>query len=220
MDDDRWLSQRHEMVRTQIEARGVRDPSTLAALAAVPRHYFVPEPQRHMAYEDGALPIGSGQTISQPFIVALMTEALGLSRGGRVLEIGTGSGYQTAVLAEIVGPTGQVHTIERHPELLDEARDLLDRLGYRSIYYHVGDGTLGWPEHAPFDAIIVTAGGPSVPTELRHQLQPDGGRLVIPVGPQQEQELLRFTRHGSQWERESLGIVRFVPLIGEQGWQG
>lgn len=218
MNHDSWSSQRHAMVRTQIESRGVRDPNTLAALAAVPRHCFVPEPQRHLAYEDGALPIGAGQTISQPFIVALMTEALGLSPGDRVLEIGTGSGYQTAVLAEVVGPQGEVHTIERHAELLDEARDLLNRLGYHGIHYHIGDGTLGWPERAPFDAIIVTAGGPSVPAELRHQLHPDGGRLVIPVGPQDEQELLRYTRHGAQWERDSLGIVRFVPLIGEQGW--
>lgn len=207
-----------EMVRLQIESRGVRDPRTLEAMAAVPRHLFVPPERRHLAWADGALPIGNGQTISQPFIVALMTEALQLRAGDRVLEIGTGSGYQTAVLAEVVGHAGEVFTIERHPELSRDARTQLHALGYEGIHFHVGDGTLGWPDAAPFDGIIVTAGGPVVPDDLRDQLHPDHGRLVIPVGSRERQELFRFTRDGQRWHRESLGAVTFVPLIGEQGW--
>jgi protein-L-isoaspartate(D-aspartate) O-methyltransferase len=213
-----WRAAAEHMVRTQIEARGIRDPATLAALASVPRHRFIPPERRDFAYADGAVPIGAGQTISQPFIVAQMTEALALRPGERVLEIGTGSGYQTAVLAEAVGPGGEIFTVERHPELSRQAQALLAELGYNTIRFRVGDGTLGWPEAEPFDAIIVTAGGPVVPQELRDQLHPTYGRLVIPVGTRVQQELLRFHRRGGEWIRESLGPVAFVPLIGEQGW--
>lgn len=218
MNGKDWQQEREAMVREQIERRGVRDPRTLAAMAAVPRHCFVPPEVAHLAYADGAFPIGIGQTISQPYMVALMTEALRLESGSRVLEIGTGSGYQTAVLAEAVGPQGEVYTIERHPELSYYARDTLEDIGYRNIRFLIGDGTLGWPEHAPYDGVIVTAGAPVVPDDLREQLHPDGGRLVIPVGGKREQELLCYTRRGTSWERESLGSVCFVPLIGEQGW--
>lgn len=213
-----WRNAAAEMVRRQIEARGVRDGRTLAAMAAVPRHRFVPPKRWHLAYADGALPIGAGQTISQPFIVAQMTAALGLRGGERVLEIGTGSGYQTAVLSEAVGPGGEVFTIERHPELCHRARGILHDLGYRNIRFRVGDGTLGWPAEAPFDAIIVTAGGPVVPDALCAQLHPEHGRLVIPVGSRRRQELLRFARVWGEWRRESLGPVAFVPLIGREGW--
>ncbi len=211
-------AERETMVRRQIEGRGVRDPHTLRAMATVPRHEFFPPESAHLAYEDGAFPIGAGQTISQPYMVALMTEALGLWPGARVLEIGTGSGYQTAVLAEVVGPEGEVYTIERHPELSVDARSLIRHLGYHNVHYRVGDGSLGWREHAPYDGIMVTAGAPVVPEELREQLAPDGGRLVIPVGTREEQELVCYSRYGKQWERRSLGIVRFVPLVGERGW--
>jgi protein-L-isoaspartate(D-aspartate) O-methyltransferase len=215
-----WTADAERMVRTQIEARRVRDPRTLFAIASVPRHLFLPPAVRHLAWDDGAVPIGSGQTISQPFIVARMTEALHLRPGERVLEIGTGSGYQTAVLAEAVGPRGAVCTVERHPELAADAEHLLRELGYDHIRFRIGDGTLGWPELAPFDAVIVTAGGPVVPDDLRDQLHPEHGRMVIPVGTRMQQELLRVTRHGDRWTRESLGPVAFVPLIGEQGWEG
>jgi protein-L-isoaspartate(D-aspartate) O-methyltransferase len=215
-----WKAAAEEMVRTQIEARGVRDTRTLFALSSVPRHLFLPPERRHLAYADGAVPIGSGQTISQPFIVAQMTEALHLHPGERVLEIGTGSGYQTAVLAEAVGPQGRVYTVERHADLSRQAERLLGDLGYHNIHFRVGDGTLGWPESAPFDAIIVTAGGPVVPEDLRDQLHPDQGRMVIPVGTLMQQELLRIVRDPDGWTRVSLGPVAFVPLIGEQGWRG
>jgi protein-L-isoaspartate(D-aspartate) O-methyltransferase len=217
-DQPDWRSAAEKMVSQQIEARGIRDRRTLTAMASVPRHRFIPEEQRHLAYEDGAVPIGSGQTISQPFIVAQMTAALRLQPGDRVLEIGTGSGYQSAVLAEAVDPEGEVFTIERHPELAFRSRRLLEQLGYSNIQFRVGDGTLGWPEAAPFDAVIVTAAGPVVPQDLRDQLHPEHGRLVIPVGTRVQQELLRFVRHHGEWVRESLGPVAFVPLIGQQGW--
>lgn len=213
-----WRDAAAQMVRQQIESRGIRDPLTLEAMAAVPRHLFLPPAQRHLAYADGAVPIAAGQTMSQPFIVAQMTAALRLHRGDRVLEIGTGSGYQTAVLADAVGVTGEVYTIERHAELAQRAEDLLRELGYANVRFSIGDGTLGWPEAAPFDGITVTAGGPAVPPDLRQQLEPHGGRLVIPVGSRTQQELLRFVRDGNEWVRESLGPVAFVPLIGEQGW--
>lgn len=218
MDKSREEDRRREMVQTQIRRRGVGDPYTLAALETVPRHCFVPPGRRHLAHEDGALPIGCDQTISQPYIVALMTEALAARPGDRVLEVGTGSGYQTAVLAEVVGAEGEVYTIERHAELAEQAQHILREIGYRNVHVRVADGTLGWPEQAPFRGIMVTAGGPAVPDGLRAQLDPDGGRLVIPIGPPEEQELVRFTRHGIEWKRSSLGIVRFVPLVGEEGW--
>jgi protein-L-isoaspartate(D-aspartate) O-methyltransferase len=218
-DREDWRPAARRMVSEQIERRGVRDPVTLRAMANVPRHCFVPEHQRHQAYADGALPIGAGQTISQPFIVAEMTAVLELRAGDRVLEIGTGSGYQTAVLAEAVGAQGEVFTIERHAELSDRARRLLDDLGYRTVRYRVGDGTLGWPEAAPFDRIIVTAAGPFLPRDLRDQLDRAGGVMVIPMGSRHQQELFRFAWRGGDWVEESLGHVTFVPLIGEQGWE-
>jgi len=201
---------REGMVRMQIEGRGVRDPATLSAMRAVPRHEFVPEPVRYAAYEDHPLPIGLEQTISQPYIVALMTEALRLSPGDRVLEIGTGSGYQAAVLAEIVD---EVFSIEILCELEKRARRDLDRLGYTAVTTKCGDGYLGWPEHAPFDAVIVTAAPDHVPQPLVEQLK-IGGRMVIPVGSRY-QELIRLTRTGDGVEKERLAGVRFVPMTGE-----
>jgi protein-L-isoaspartate(D-aspartate) O-methyltransferase len=198
------------MVRRQIEARGVRDPATLSAMGAVPRHEFVPKRIQRSAYEDYPLPIGLDQTISQPYIVAFMTEALMLEPGDRVLEIGTGSGYQAAVLAEI---TDEVFSIEILCELEERARRDLDRLGYTSVKTKCGDGYRGWPEHAPFDAVIVTAAPDHVPHFLVEQLKV-GGRLVIPVGSQY-QELIRLTKTNDGVERERLIGVRFVPMTGE-----
>jgi len=220
MNHEHWQDAATAMVEHQIEARGVRDPTALRALRSVPRHLFIPPERRDRAYDDGAVPIGAGQTISQPYIVATMTEALELRGGERVLEIGTGSGYQTAVLAEAVGAEGEVFTVERHAELSHAAEELLREIGYANIRFRVGDGTVGWSEAGPFDAVIVTAGGPVVPQDLSEQLHPEHGRLVIPVGTRSQQELLRFRRRGDEWIRESLGAVAFVPLIGEQGWDG
>ncbi|HEY5923303.1 MAG TPA: protein-L-isoaspartate(D-aspartate) O-methyltransferase [Kofleriaceae bacterium] len=203
------------MVDHHIRARGVRDPRVLEALATVPREAFLPPELAELAYEDRPLPIEAGQTISQPYIVAVMTEALVLQPGDRVLEIGTGSGYAAAVLATIAK---QVYTIERHAELADLARERLDRLGYANAEVRCGDGTLGWTEHAPFDAIVVAAGGPDLPRALLDQLS-IGGRLVMPVGSGRAQELVRVIRVGeTEYRREDLGAVQFVPLIGKQGW--
>lgn len=214
---DFYKSMRDEMVDQQIVGRGVHDPKVLAAMRKVPRHEFVPEELRESAYEDGPLPIGEGQTISQPLIVALMTEAAQLRGGERVLEIGTGSGYGAAVLAEIAS---EVVTIECIEGLATNARATLDRLGYRNIEVLVGDGTLGWPAAAPYDAILVTAGGPYVPPSLRAQLEP-GGRLVMPVGEQHfGQTLVRLTRGADGEDRhEDLSMVSFVPLIGAEGFE-
>lgn len=214
---DFYKSMRDEMVDQQIVGRGVHDPKVLAAMRKVPRHEFVPEELRESAYEDGPLPIGEGQTISQPLIVALMTEAAQLRGGERVLEIGTGSGYGAAVLAEIAS---EVVTIECIEGLATNARATLDRLGYRNIEVLVGDGTLGWPAAAPYDAILVTAGGPYVPPSLRAQLEP-GGRLVMPVGEQHfGQTLVRVTRGADGEDRhEDLSMVSFVPLIGAEGFE-
>jgi protein-L-isoaspartate(D-aspartate) O-methyltransferase len=200
---------RDRMVREQIEARGVRDARTLAALRRVERHLFVPPELASLAYADHPLPIGAGQTISQPYIVAIMTEAIGLRGGEKVLEIGTGSGYQAAVLAE-AGAT--VYTIEIVPSLAEEARARLARLGYQAVHARRGDGWAGWPEEAPFDAIVVTAAAPHVPDPLKQQLR-DGGRLVIPVGDDL-QELRLLTRRGGAFEERRLLPVRFVPLVG------
>jgi len=210
MDEDSFAHSRKAMVRKQVEARGVRDPATLSAMGAVPRHEFVPKRIRHSAYEDYPLPIGLDQTISQPYIVALMTEALMLEPGDRVLEVGTGSGYQAAVLAEIAG---EVFSIEILCELEERARKDLDRLGYTAVKTNCGDGYQGWPEHAPFDAVIVTAAPDHVPQPLVDQLKV-GGRLVIPVGSQY-QELIRLTKTNDGVERERLIGVRFVPMTGE-----
>ncbi len=206
------LAERLAMVAEQIESRGLRDPHVLAALRAVPRHEFVPEHLQDQAYDDGPLSIGSGQTISQPYIVALMTEAVGLQPGERVLDVGTGSGYQAAVLAHV---TPHVWSIEIVPELAQSARERLARLGY-DVPVRTGDGWAGWPEHAPFDAIILAAAPERVPPALLEQLAP-GGRLCLPVGGVNEaQELLVYTREadGSFSERR-LGGVRFVPMTGE-----
>jgi len=207
---------REQMVRHQIAARGVTSKKVLAAMRKVPRERFLPTGQASFAYDDSPLPIGQGQTISQPFIVAYMAEALALQGGDKVLEIGTGSGFAAAVLAEI---TVEVYTIERIEGLATMARTVLDDLGYNNVHVRHGDGTLGWPEQAPFDAIVVTAGGTDIPGTLKQQLKL-GGRLVIPVGRSKwYQELVRVTRAtDTEFDLENLIPVRFVPLIGEEGW--
>jgi len=202
------------MVERQIRARGIRDPRLLAVFRSIPRHLFVPASEADQVYEDHPLAIGHGQTISQPYMVALMTDALALRGGERALEIGTGSGYQTAILARLVS---EVYTIERVPELGAQARQTLGRLGFHNIHFRVGDGTLGWPEAAPFDCILVTAGAPRVPQSLTGQLA-DRGRLVMPVGGRGGQDLKRVTRRGSELREESLGGCTFVQLIGREGW--
>lgn len=215
-DTESFESQREEMVARQIAARGVRSPAVLDAMRKVRREGFVPSYLGEFAYDDAPLPIEEEQTISQPFIVALMVEALAIEGHERVLEIGTGSGYAAAVLAEIAR---EVYTIERHEQLARRAELRLAEEGYGRVHVRCGDGTLGWPEQAPFDAIVVAAGGPSVPDSLREQLA-IGGRLVIPVGEQVGlQTLRRITRTGvDEFREEDLGGVRFVPLVGEEGW--
>ena len=207
---------RERMVQRQIAGRGVRSEKVLGAMRKVPRERFLPNGQGAWAYDDTPLPIGDGQTISQPYIVAYMTEALALVGGEKVLEIGTGSGYAAAVLAEIAA---DVYTIERIDGLAIMARANLAELGYENVHVRQGDGTLGWPEHAPFDGIIVTAGGPDVPDTLKNQLK-IGGRLVMPIGTTTwYQELVRVTRiTETEFDMEYLMPVRFVPLIGEGGW--
>lgn len=206
---------REAMVEDQLVSRGIYDKLVLDAMKKVPRHKFVPKDLEASAYEDCALPIGGGQTISQPYMVAIMTEKLGLSAGAKVLEIGTGSGYQAAILAEIAG---EAYTIERIPSIAERAKKIFDELAYKNIKVIVGDGTLGLPEKAPFDGIIVTAGAPSIPKPLTDQLA-DGGRLVIPVGEAFEQTLTIVTKRGNKLDIEgSIGCV-FVPLIGKFGWQ-
>ena len=202
------MKERRLMTDSQIRARGVRDPLVLAAINKVPRHLFVPEGMRGSAYADEPLPIGQGQTISQPYIVAYMTEALGLKGGERVLEVGTGSGYQTAVLAEIVG---EVWTVEIVESLSLKARSVLDSLGHANIRYRVGDGSLGWPEAAPFDAVMVTAAAVTIPESLEAQLGP-GGRMIVPVGTHL-QELFLVRREEKGLTRQRLLAVRFVPLV-------
>ena len=206
--DGEYARERRRMTDAQIRARGVRDPLVLAAMSRVPRHLFMPEGFRAHAYADEPLPIGEGQTISQPYIVAYMTEALGLKGGEKVLEIGTGSGYQTAILAEIAG---EVWTVEIVETLALRARAVLDGLGYRNIRYRVGDGSEGWAEEAPFDGIIVTAAAPRIPAALEGQLA-ERGRMIIPVGTD-FQELFLVRRAEEGFERERLLGVRFVPLV-------
>jgi len=205
---------RLRMVERQIKARGIRDERVLEAMRKVPRHLFLSSETADQAYEDHPVSIGSGQTISQPYMVALMTEVLELKGDEKVLEIGTGSGYQTAVLAELAR---EVYSVERIPELAEEARIKLEDLGYTNVHIRVGNGTLGWPEQAPFDAILVTAGAPKVPKPLKTQLA-DGGRLVIPVGSEFHQVLYRIKRRGDEFLEEPLTSCVFVPLIGEEGW--
>lgn len=211
----RYERQREEMVRRQIEARGISDPKVLAAIRNVPRHLFVNEALRDQAYGDFPLPIGEQQTISQPYIVAEMTQALQLTEEDRVLEIGTGSGYQAAILAEIAF---RVYTVERLHSLLIRARKLFDTLHYHNIVTKYSDGTTGWKAESPFDAIIVTAGAPRTPTSLVSQLAP-GGRMVIPVGNQYSQDLVKLYKDEKGIHETSLGKCRFVKLIGEDGWE-
>jgi protein-L-isoaspartate(D-aspartate) O-methyltransferase len=207
---ERYEVKRQRMVDEQIVGRGIHDARVIAAMRTVPRQRFVPPDLRYAAYSDSPLPIGSGQTISQPYIVALMTESLALKQGGKVLEIGTGSGYQAAVLAEIADT---VYTIEILPELAERARAVLDSLDYRNVEVRVGDGYFGWPEKAPFDGIIVTAGAPKVPEPLIEQLAV-GGRIVIPVG-EYDQDLDVYEKAASGLKLLSTVPVRFVPMKGK-----
>ncbi|GAB4478019.1 MAG: protein-L-isoaspartate(D-aspartate) O-methyltransferase [Anaerolineales bacterium] len=207
--------ERVRMVEEQLRRRGIHAPRLLEAMLKVPRHRFVPVEHRHLAYVDGPLPIGVGQTISQPYIVALMTQLLLLEGDEKVLEIGTGSGYQAAILGELAR---EVHTIERHVELAKRAKQVLQELGYQNIHVHIGDGSLGLAEFAPYQAIIVTAAAPKPPPALLEQLD-EGGRLVIPVGGQWGQMLERWTRRGPRYEQEEFVPVAFVPLRGEAGWK-
>jgi protein-L-isoaspartate(D-aspartate) O-methyltransferase len=206
---------RKRMVHEQLVSKGIRDKRVLAAMLKIPRHLFIEEGLWHQAYGDFPLPIGEGQTISQPYIVALMTEALHLKGGERVLEIGTGSGYQTAILAEL---TTYVFSIERINTMAARARKILDALGYAHVLIRVGDGTLGWADEAPFAAIIVTAGAPKIPANLVDQLEV-GGRLIIPVGDEFSQSLLSVVKNEKGFREENLGGVRFVKLIGDLGWK-
>jgi len=214
MDEDKYSQARNHMVNSQLVPRGIRDPRVLAALRQVPRHRFIPAPLWDQAYGDYPLPIGEDQTISQLYIVALMTEILEPRETDKVLEIGAGSGYQAAILAELVA---QVFTMDRVGPLANRARETLAAMGYKNIQTRWGDGTLGWPEEAPFDGIMVTAAAPQVPRPLTEQLAP-GGRLVIPVGDRYSQTLtlVRRTKEGLKFENH--GGCRFVPLIGQYGW--
>jgi protein-L-isoaspartate(D-aspartate) O-methyltransferase len=211
---DRFEAQRQGMVSLQLRGRGIRDERVLEAMARVPRHEFVPEGYRDQAYEDHPIPIGEGQTISQPYIVAVTLEALSLQPSEMVLEIGTGSGYQTAILAEL---TRHVYSIERHEPLARGAQAVLARLGYRNVTIVVGDGSRGLPEKAPFDAIVVSAAAPHIPVSLFEQLR-ESGRMVIPIGPPEAQELQLVRKQAGQPVIESLEGCRFVPLIGDQGY--
>ena len=211
-----FMQARRAMVERQIEGRGVSDPRLLEAMRAVPREAFVDPADAELAHEDMPLSIGAGQTISQPYIVALMIEAASLQPSDRALEVGAGSGYAAAVMGRLAE---RVHAIERIPELADAAAARLEALDFANVEVAVGDGTLGWPDAAPFDAILVAAGAPAVPEALKRQLAP-GGRLVIPVGTGDVQRLLRITRgEDDRFEEEQIEAVRFVPLVGEQGWQ-
>ncbi|UMZ74876.1 protein-L-isoaspartate(D-aspartate) O-methyltransferase [Natranaerofaba carboxydovora] len=206
--------ERKSMVKKQIYKRGIREEKVLKAFESVPREKFVPEDQKHMAYGDHPLPIGDNQTISQPYIVALMTDALELQKEDKVLELGTGSGYQAAILGEIAS---EIFSIERIENLASNAKKILRELGYNNIHIKVDDGTLGWEDKSPFDAIMVTAASPNIPDSLTEQLK-TGGRMVIPVGDLHSQDLLKVTKTKSGIEKVNLGGCRFVPLKGEKGW--
>jgi protein-L-isoaspartate(D-aspartate) O-methyltransferase len=208
-------NQRLNMVRAQIEGRGLHEPRLLQAFRAVARHCFIPADVQDWAYDDGPLPIGNGQTISQPYIVALMTHLAELQGGENVLEVGTGSGYQAAILAQLAG---SVHTVERIPALAASAARVLQDQGYKNISVYTGDGSQGWPEAAPYDAILVTAASPEPHTILLEQLK-ENGRLVIPVGRRPSQMLQRWTRQGKTFISEDIIPVAFVPLRGEHGWK-
>jgi len=208
-----FAKQRDRMVREQIEKRGVKDQDVLAAMQVVERHRFVPSQWRHRAYTDSPLPIGEGQTISQPYIVALMTDALDLEKDAKVLEVGTGSGYQAAVLAEICD---QVYTIEINEVLGRRAKNLLSELGYSNVHVKIGDGYKGWPVHSPFDGVIVTCAPADIPKPLKEQLA-EGGRLVIPVGAGSFQKLVVLTKTDGGWEKRTIAPVRFVPMLKKDG---
>ncbi len=203
------------MLESHLLPRGIRQQEVIDAMLAVPRHLFVEEGLRQQVYGDSPLPIGGGQTISQPFIVAYMTEQLALTGSEKILEIGTGSGYQAAILSHLAT---RIFSVERVSELAAKTRKLLDSLHYTNVVIKIGDGTQGWPEHAPYDAIIVTAASPHIPDALVDQLA-EGGRLVIPVGTQHSQELVKMTKHRGRITQENLGGCRFVKLIGKNGWQ-
>lgn len=213
---DLYQNAREQMVIKQLQERGISDPRVLDAMRRVPRHEFVASELQHLAYRDCPLPIGEKQTISQPYIVALMSQMLKLSGHERVLEIGTGSGYQTAILCTLAG---QVYSLERHARLADHAADVLARLGFDNVEIYVGDGSQGLPDMSPFDAIIVTAAAPALPGPLRTQLNPEGGRMVLPVGDDKDQYLEIVTRFGNRWQIERVTSVRFVPLIGRYGFR-
>ncbi|MBI4125066.1 MAG: protein-L-isoaspartate(D-aspartate) O-methyltransferase [Deltaproteobacteria bacterium] len=204
------------MITEQLMPGGVKDPRVLEAMGRIPRHRFVQKGLEDQAYLDRPLTIGQGQTISQPLIVGMMTQALALTGNEKVLEIGTGSGYQAAILAELAR---EVYTVERLSTLSIAARRVLYRLGYHNIEFKIGDGTLGWQEKAPFDAILVTAAGPKIPETLKEQMA-EGGRMILPVGSMESQELIFIKREGSQWKMRPLSECRFVKLVGEEGWSG
>lgn len=212
---DEFLQLRAEMVDKQLRRRGISDPRVLAAMAAVPREEFVPEELRARAYDDGPLPIGEGQTISQPYIVAAMTAALALTGMERVLEVGAGCGYQAAVLSVLAK---DIYAVESRCTLASAVDARLQWLGYANVHVHFGDGTLGLPELAPFDAILVSAAAPAVPEPLRWQLA-ENGRLILPVGDAENQELRLVVRHGNSFETHALEACRFVPLVGQHGWK-
>ncbi len=214
VDAQEYRGARRRLV-SLLQDQGVRDLSVLHAIDEVPRHMFVPTAVRHRAYEDSALPIGSGQTIAQPSIHARYLELLALTGKERVLEIGTGSGYQTALLAKLAS---QVFTIERLGPLLERAKEVLRQVGVRNVSFMLGDGTFGWPEFAPYDAILVGAAAPEIPPAYTDQLA-DGGRLLIPLGGRDEQTLHLFTRRGDTLEKKDIAPVRFVPLVGKHSWE-
>jgi protein-L-isoaspartate(D-aspartate) O-methyltransferase len=216
MDQLDDATSQEQMIREQVIRRGIRQPRLIKAMRDIPRERFFPADDRHHAYADGAATIGHGQTISQPYIVALMTEHLDVQPHHRVLEIGTGSGYQTAILARLAA---QVCTIERIKPLLDEAWERLMELNIRNVRFRHGDGTYGWPEAAPFDRILIAAGAPGLPARLLETQLAEGGVAVLPVGPEDEQTLMRITRHGNELHTADICPCRFVKLIGNEGWQ-
>ncbi len=205
-----------KMIRQQLIDRGIHDKAVLEAIRKVPREQFFPQDIREQAHADRAAPIGYGQTISQPYIVALMSQHLKMTKEHRVLEIGTGSGYQTAILATLAG---EIYTVERVKPLLDEAFERLMSLGYRNVHLHYGDGTMGWEKSAPYDRILITAGAPELPRALLLSQLKDEGIAVLPVGPQDEQMLVEVTRSGRRLETKEICACRFVKLIGEAGWK-
>ena len=211
-----FAAMRANMVLAQLRERGIRDTAVLQAMSTIPREAFVGTAHKEMAYQDSPLPIPANQTISQPYVVALMISLLALKPEHRVLEIGTGSGYAAAILSRLVNT---VYTVERHQKLIEYAQECLKTIGCENIFIHHGDGTQGWPEHAPYDGIIVAAGGPTIPAALHQQLA-TGGRLIMPVGKEQRrQDLILLTRVGQdQFRKKNFGPVAFVPLVGAEGW--